>query len=318
MTVKDKDKDDAHPAPSAPPGASLQLSSRRREFPDPFYCPITEQLLDDPVVIPDGDSYERSAIPARGDVPSDNQLYSNRALKSIIDEAVQLSGGSMRAGLKRFDRSVRSNFQQLWEKSALPSPEYRPLPEAYYCSITFHLMHDPVIDPDGNTYERVAIENWIRINGKSPATRSPLTVDQLYPNHAISNLLDEEKNRSDDTMHPSIRKFKAELPPQRNDAEMGGGNLVATTTTTTTASRLPTTQAEIDALRDRPNENWMCSAFCVCLAVTVLLILFVPMPYSIYYAVGLCICFVCFSKRQAQQRRSSPRRRGAGITGMRM
>jgi hypothetical protein len=143
------------------------------------------------------------------------------------------------------------------EKSALPSPEYHPLPESYYCSITFNLMHEPVIDPDGHTYERVAIENWIRVNGKSPATRSPLTVDQLYPNHAISDLLDEEKNRAEETMHPSIRKFKAETPPRRTDAEMGGNVAAAAAaaagTTGTTTATLPTTQAEINALRDRQN-----------------------------------------------------------------
>ena len=29
-------------------------------------------------------------------------------------------------------------------------------------------MTDPVIDPDGNTYERVAIENWIKDHSTSP------------------------------------------------------------------------------------------------------------------------------------------------------
>lgn len=294
MTVKDKDD---LPAPSAPP-ASMDPNSGRG-FPDPFYCPITEKILEDPVVIPTGDSFERSAITERGDYPS-NQLYSNRALNSIIDEAVELSGDSLRAGFKRFDKSVRSNFQLLLEKSALPSAEYHPLPEAYYCSITLNLMHDPVIDPDGNTYERVAIENWIRVNGKSPATRMPLTSDQLYPNHAISDLLNEEKNRSDDVIHPSIRRFKIETPPQRTDAEMGGSvaspataadAAVGTTTATTTAA-MPTTQAEIDSRRAQQTQVKRNFAG-LCFAM-ILLIVFVPA--GIYFAFALCLCILCFAR----------------------
>jgi hypothetical protein len=295
------DHHNAHPAPSAPayvapsaPPAGLN-PSYRREFPDPFYCPITEHILEDPVVIPDGNSYERSAIlDSRRDVPSE-KIYSNRALKAIIDEAVELSGGSLRAGLKRFDKSVRSTFQLLLEKSALPSHQYHPLPEAYYCSITFNLMHAPVIDPDGNTYERVAIEKWIQVNGKSPVTRTPLTVDQLYPNHAISDLLDIEKNRSENTMHPSIRKFKAETPPQRTDAEMGANvaaNGTTTTAATTPTAALPTTQAEIDALRDRENEA-RCGA-CACVLAVTIIVLFVP--FGMYFVIGLCIFLVCVGK----------------------
>jgi len=32
------------------------------------------------------------------------------------------------------------------------------IPKGFYCPITKTLMVDPVIDPEGNTYERSAIE----------------------------------------------------------------------------------------------------------------------------------------------------------------
>jgi len=35
-------------------------------------------------------------------------------------------------------------------------------------------MVDPVIDPEGNTYERSAIEDWLSKNQTSPITRNPL------------------------------------------------------------------------------------------------------------------------------------------------
>ncbi|CAF3848769.1 unnamed protein product, partial [Rotaria sordida] len=53
------------------------------------------------------------------------------------------------------------------------------------CPITYELFHDPVLTPDGHTYERQAIEQWIRSHGTSPITRQPLSIEQLYPNRKI-------------------------------------------------------------------------------------------------------------------------------------
>ena len=39
---------------------------------------------------------------------------------------------------------------------------------SFLCPITRELMTDPVIDRDGNSYERSAIENWVRQHGTSP------------------------------------------------------------------------------------------------------------------------------------------------------
>jgi hypothetical protein len=184
-------------------------------FPNAFYCPITKQVLEDPVVIPDGDSYERSAMLEQGDVSAD-KLYLNRALQSVIDEEVETSGDSVRAGLMRLQRTIGKSLRQLMEKSVIPTEEFRPLPDAFYCPITFGIIHDPVIDPEGNTFERAAAENWIRVNGSSPITRTSVTVEDLYPNNVIAELLEEEKRRSDDSIHPSIRKWKQEAPPRQS------------------------------------------------------------------------------------------------------
>jgi len=46
-------------------------------------------------------------------------------------------------------------------------------------------MRDPVVDPEGNTYERSAIENWLSRSQTSPITRSFLTVAMLNPNRAL-------------------------------------------------------------------------------------------------------------------------------------
>lgn len=47
------------------------------------------------------------------------------------------------------------------------------------------LFIDPVIDTEGNTYERDAIERWLQLRNRSPITRSPMGVDDLVPNRAM-------------------------------------------------------------------------------------------------------------------------------------
>ena len=51
----------------------------------------------------------------------------------------------------------------------------------FICPITLVQMTDPVIDPEGNTYERIPIERWVREHGKSPLTNNHLfiTKDQI-------------------------------------------------------------------------------------------------------------------------------------------
>ena len=53
------------------------------------------------------------------------------------------------------------------------------------CPITQEEMSDPVIDPEGNSYERRAILEALAIKSESPITRSTLTTDQLIPNRAL-------------------------------------------------------------------------------------------------------------------------------------
>ena len=53
------------------------------------------------------------------------------------------------------------------------------------CPITQDIMSDPVIDPEGNSYERNAILEALAIKNESPITRSTLRTDQLIPNRAL-------------------------------------------------------------------------------------------------------------------------------------
>jgi Mg-chelatase subunit ChlD len=62
----------------------------------------------------------------------------------------------------------------------------------FYCPITGDLLVDPVIDIEGNTYERRAIESWLVKNGTSPITRMPMTIADLRPNRSLRSAIEEE------------------------------------------------------------------------------------------------------------------------------
>ena len=66
---------------------------------------------------------------------------------------------------------------------------------AFLCPITQDIMTDPVIGPDGHTYERSAIEAWLNSgHNRSPMTREPMTSRNLIPNIALRNLIQESQN----------------------------------------------------------------------------------------------------------------------------
>lgn len=58
------------------------------------------------------------------------------------------------------------------------------------CPITMDIFRDPVITPDGHTYERQAIEQWVREHGTSPMTREPLTERQIYQNRKVKECVE--------------------------------------------------------------------------------------------------------------------------------
>jgi len=79
-------------------------------------------------------------------------------------------------------------------------------PIAYLCPLTYSLMKDPVIDRDGNTFERAAIERWLETHDTSPLTKKPMFWRDLVPNRLLKNVIDEfMETNSDDTSNLSTR-----------------------------------------------------------------------------------------------------------------
>ena len=56
-------------------------------------------------------------------------------------------------------------------------------------------MDDPVILCDGHTYERLYIENWIRIKKTSPLTNEIILNTVLKSNMALKTAIEAYKNK---------------------------------------------------------------------------------------------------------------------------
>ncbi|KAK4363489.1 hypothetical protein RND71_018730 [Anisodus tanguticus] len=66
-----------------------------------------------------------------------------------------------------------------------------PPPNYYLCPLLKDIMEEPCVAADGYTYDRKAIETWLKENDISPMTNLPLAHKNLLPNYALlSAILD--------------------------------------------------------------------------------------------------------------------------------
>ena len=58
-------------------------------------------------------------------------------------------------------------------------------PETFMCPISRNVMKEPVIDKDGNSWEKENIISWLQDHNTSPITRRIMTVTELVPNRTL-------------------------------------------------------------------------------------------------------------------------------------
>jgi hypothetical protein len=72
-------------------------------------------------------------------------------------------------------------------------------------------MEDSVLASDGHSYERTAIERWLRTHDRSPKTNAYMSSNTVYPNHALKALIEEfvekklNEKPEEDTERPAKR-----------------------------------------------------------------------------------------------------------------
>jgi len=92
-------------------GTEESVSSSQWQHPPSFYCPISQQCMHDPVVLADGQSYERRHIeqwlaehdtsPATGAPLTQKTTFANHALRNAIEEYFQQIFGVHRRAIRK-------------------------------------------------------------------------------------------------------------------------------------------------------------------------------------------------------------------------
>jgi len=104
------------------------------------------------------------------------------------------------------------------------------IPQEFLCPINLTIMKDPVLMPDGQTYERKAIEKALKISPLSPITKKPLNIKDATTNYALKSMIEKFLEKGENPLkkieHPQkidkqdktkIKTFKAEVIDDPND-----------------------------------------------------------------------------------------------------
>jgi hypothetical protein len=149
--------------------------------PSDFTCPITKQLMVDPVVSPKGINFERSAI-----------------LKwtQTGNNFCPLTGAPLRFESLRTSTALQWKIKYFHAKNCTPlenesnKPEQAPtyvIPQNMMCPLTKKVMVDPVMTKYGHNYERAAILKWIGMRGEvCPMTGKILSLSGIVTNSKLS------------------------------------------------------------------------------------------------------------------------------------
>lgn len=126
------------------------------------------------------------------------QITNLEDLKEALEDKEFASEEMKANGLKYFKRNALRKALEASQKSTVPTPfssdeaTRSDPPFELLCPIRHVLMtEDPVLAPDGYTYEREAIEEWLEREGDtalSPMTHEPLGDVSLVPNVLIRTM----------------------------------------------------------------------------------------------------------------------------------
>lgn len=107
----------------------------------------------------------------------------------VTVDSFYLNGFEDNTGVEFYpNRAVKLYYQA----SSLPADG---IPESFLCPIGLEIMADPVILPDGHSYDRSALMKWMKVNNTSPATRQVVSLDDIRPNWMLRNLIRQYKKK---------------------------------------------------------------------------------------------------------------------------
>ena len=70
------------------------------------------------------------------------------------------------------------------------------IPSQYCCPITHDWMMDPWVTPTGTSYERSALEAWLKKTGRDPLTNESCSLKECYANLSLRDAIEETLKKS--------------------------------------------------------------------------------------------------------------------------
>ena len=115
-----------------------------------------------------------------------------RGTEVDLDEAISFYE---LAAKKKF-KPARNSLKHLEERrEGISKRLHAALPSWCFCPITHNVMKDPVICEDGNSYERNAIETWLKQSYLSPMSNLPLLSRKVTANFNLKQVIRELKSK---------------------------------------------------------------------------------------------------------------------------
>lgn len=93
------------------------------------------------------------------------------------------------AAMKQAQQQPRKRTKRAQDPAVVA--EESNIPRGFLCPLTMEVMFEPVLDAEGNTYERAALFQWLEQNPTSPISRQPLNQRMVVSNNALRETIHE-------------------------------------------------------------------------------------------------------------------------------
>ena len=77
-----------------------------------------------------------------------------------------------------------------------PLSTHQSFPPYFFCPITKMIMKDPVITPDGHTFERRAILRFLILQPVDPITKNALSHEELVEDYLVKQAIDKARKEA--------------------------------------------------------------------------------------------------------------------------
>ncbi len=118
----------------------------------------------------------------------DLSMLSTRVASGALSEA---DGWDERAAVEASTAAKIEELQSVFAAADPTNLRRREVPDYLIDSISFGVMHDPVVTKTGQSYDRVTMLEHLKRSGTDPLTREPLGIEDVRPNLGLKQACEE-------------------------------------------------------------------------------------------------------------------------------